>query len=298
MRANGPVEPQRAAYFVGQIAGALDAAHAANLVPRDINPSNILVTAGDFVYVIDFGLAQATGSRQTALTVTGATTGTLNYLAPERFTGQDVDGRADVYSLACVLHECLTGEPPFGNRELPALIYAHRYSSPPGASSLVEGIPPAVDDVIATGMAKDPGDRFPTAGQLAAAVREALQTGTATSPAAEPRGGAWGAIPASAWGSAAENGQRAGQPDPENQPVAPADLYPDLEPEPDPEPEPEPDLEPDLEPEPAPDGEPPAEPGRPRRRGAALAAVAVAAVVVAFVVFAVVKPQASNQSPA
>jgi serine/threonine-protein kinase len=322
IRAYGPVGPRHAAYFVGQIAEALDAAHADHLVHRDIKPSNILVTASDFVYVIDFGITRAMGSKQTALTVTGATIGTLNYMAPERFTDQEVDGRADVYSLACVLHECITGEPPFGNRELPSLIYAHLYSSPPRASSLVEGIPPALDDVIAKGMAKDPEDRFSTAGQLAAAVREALQTGAATSPRTEPRGGARGGIPASAWISATESWQRVGQPDPENKPVAPAD----------PEPEPTADRpaqgapgshtqtviaenfdgfgvirprrnmppgispKPHLNPNPDPDGERPAEPGQ-RRRSVALASLAVAAVAIALIVFAVVKPHASNQSP-
>jgi YVTN family beta-propeller protein len=323
IRANGPVEPLHAAYLVGQVAEALDSAHADHLVHRDIKPSNILVTASDFVYVIDFGITRAMSSKQTALTVTGATIGTLNYMAPERFTGQDVDGRADVYSLACVLHECLTGELPFGNRDVPSLIYAHLYSSSPRASSLVEGIPPALDEVIAKGMAKDPGDRFPTAGQLAAAVREALQTGAAASPATEPRGGAWAGIPASAWVTATENWQRAGQPDAEDKPGAPAD----------PEPEPAADLpapgaegshtqtviqdnfggfvatrprqnvppgispEPQLNPDPDPDGEPPAEPGQRRRGVALLAALAVAAVAIVLIAVAVVKPHASNQPP-
>jgi YVTN family beta-propeller protein len=171
---NGRIAPQRAVYLISQVAEALDAAHADHLVHRDIKPSNILVTPSDFVYVVDFGIARSVGGRQTPLTHTGAYIGTLDYMAPERFIGHDVDGRADVYSLACLLHECLTGAPPFSGKDLPALMYAQLYFGPPEASSLVEGIPPALDAVIARGMAKDPKDRFQAAGALAAAAREAL----------------------------------------------------------------------------------------------------------------------------
>jgi YVTN family beta-propeller protein len=170
----GRIAPQRAVYLISQVAEALDAAHADHLVHRDIKPSNILVTSSDFVYVVDFGIARSVGGRQTPLTHTGAYIGTLDYMAPERFIGHEVDGRADVYSLACLLHECLTGAPPFSGKDLPALMYAQLYFGPPEASSLVEGIPPALDAVIARGMAKDPKDRFQTAGALATAAREAL----------------------------------------------------------------------------------------------------------------------------
>jgi YVTN family beta-propeller protein len=170
----GRIAPDRAVHLIGQVAEALDAAHADHLVHRDIKPSNVLVTSNDFVYVVDFGIARSTGDRQTPLTHTGAYIGTLDYMAPERFIGRNVDGRADVYSLACLLHQCLTGAPPFGGRELPALMYAQLHYPPPEASSLVEGVPPALDAVIARGMAKDPNDRFQTAGALAAAAREAL----------------------------------------------------------------------------------------------------------------------------
>jgi serine/threonine-protein kinase len=174
LETNGRIAPQRAVYLISQVAEALDAAHADHLVHRDIKPSNILVTSSDFVYVVDFGIARSFGARQTPLTNTGVTIGTLNYMAPERFIGRDIDGRADIYSLACLLHECLTGAPPFGDKDLPALMYAQLNSDPPAASSLVDGIPPALDAVIARGMAKDPKDRFATAGALAAAAREAL----------------------------------------------------------------------------------------------------------------------------
>ena len=174
LETHGRMTPHRAVHLISQVAEALDAAHADHLVHRDIKPSNILVTASDFVYVVDFGIARTIGGRQTPLTITGVTVGTWQYMAPERFTGHDIDGRADVYSLACVLHECLTGEPPFAGRDLPALMYAQLYFGPPEASSLVEGIPPALDAAIARGMAKDPKDRFATAGALAAAARQAL----------------------------------------------------------------------------------------------------------------------------
>src|ERR1700742_1049281 len=178
----GPIAPQRAVNLLGQVAQALDAAYADQLVHRDIKPSNILVTANDFVYVVDFGIARPMGGRQTSLTITGTTIGTLDYMAPERFSGRDVDGRADIYSLACLLHECLTAQPPFEGKDLPSLMYAHLASAPPPASSLIASLPPAMDAVIARGMAKDPADRFPTAGALTAAAQEALQA-EATSPA-------------------------------------------------------------------------------------------------------------------
>jgi YVTN family beta-propeller protein len=183
---NGPIAPQRAVNLLSQVAQALDAAYADDLVHRDIKPSNILVTSSDFVYVVDFGIARSIGGRQTSLTITGATIGTLDYMAPERFAGHSVDGRADIYSLACLLHECLTATPPFEGKDLPSLMYAHLYSSPPQASSIVEGVPPALDAVVARGMAKEPADRFSTAGALAAAAQEALLT-EVPSPASRPR---------------------------------------------------------------------------------------------------------------
>jgi YVTN family beta-propeller protein len=170
----GPLAPARAVGLVGQIAEALDAAHAEQLVHRDVKPSNLLVTKNDFVYVVDFGVARSVGNDRTNLTVSGATVGTLDYMAPERFTQQPIDGRADVYSLACVLFECLTAQRPFRGGDLPALMYAHLHLDPPAASSVVAGVPPALDQVIRRGMAKRPDDRFSTAPELAAAARQAL----------------------------------------------------------------------------------------------------------------------------
>jgi YVTN family beta-propeller protein len=322
IREHGRVAPRRAAHFIGQAAEALDAAHADHLLHRDIKPSNILVTASDFVYVIDFGITRAMGTKQTALTITGATIGTMLYMAPERFSDQDVDGRADVYSLACVLYECLTGEPPFAGRDLPSLIYAHLYTGSPRASSLAEGIPPALDDVIATGMAKHPGDRFPTAGQLAAAVREALEGGRVPAPPTEPQAGAWSGIPASAWISATEEWQRAAKPgaaapaaaagpvpetvvdrpapgagDGHAQTVTAASVVGPGAARPREAVPPVPSPEPPFTPGSGPGGEPPAERGRRRRIAAVLTGVAVTAAAITLIVIAVTRPNSSGQSP-
>jgi YVTN family beta-propeller protein len=171
---DGPIAPARAIALMCQVADALEAAHADGLVHRDIKPSNVLVTANDFVYVVDFGIARSMGSSQTSLTMTGATVGTLDYMAPERFTNQPLDGRVDVYSLACVLAESLTAARPFHGEDLASLLYAHLYLDPPRPSQMVAGIPPALDDVIARGMAKRPEDRYSTPGELIAAARVAL----------------------------------------------------------------------------------------------------------------------------
>ena len=171
---DGPIAPARAVALMSQVADALEAAHADGLVHRDIKPSNVLVTANDFVYVVDFGIARSIGSTRTSLTMTGATVGTLDYMAPERFTNQPLDGRVDVYSLACVLAECLTATRPFPGEDLASLLYAHLYTDPPRPSSMVPGIPPALDDVISRGMAKRPEDRYDTPCELVTAARAAL----------------------------------------------------------------------------------------------------------------------------
>ncbi|MCO1659605.1 protein kinase domain-containing protein [Pseudonocardia humida] len=182
---DGPMDAARAVTLIGQVADALDAAHDDGLVHRDVKPSNILLTRNDFVYVVDFGIARSIGTAGTSLTMTGAAVGTLDYMAPERFTMSGIDRRTDVYSLSCLLHECLTATRPFKGSDLPALMYAHLFNEPPRPSEMVPGLPPALDDVISRGMAKQPEDRFATAGELAAAAREAvLGAGSNTGSAA------------------------------------------------------------------------------------------------------------------
>lgn len=165
----GPLPAAKAVSYLEQVAAALDAAHAAGLVHRDVKPSNVLVTSADFAYLIDFGIAAGTG--ETSLTTTGATIGTFAYMAPERLTQGSYDGRADVYALACVLYECLTGAKPFPGESAERQIAAHLTEPPPRPSN--GPVSAAFDEVIARGMAKDPAQRYQTAGELAAAARAA-----------------------------------------------------------------------------------------------------------------------------
>ncbi|MCW2559982.1 MAG: protein kinase [Mycobacterium sp.] len=172
--AQGPLAPERAVAIVEQVAAALDAAHAVGLVHRDVKPSNILVAAKDFVYLIDFGIARTTS--QTGLTSVGSTLGTMAYMAPERFKSGQSDPRSDVYALTCVLHECLTGSRPYSGDSLEQQLAGHLVAPPPRPSVLNPDLPNGFDDVVAKGMAKDPNSRYQTAGELADAVR-AVQPG-------------------------------------------------------------------------------------------------------------------------
>jgi len=139
---------------------------------RDIKPPNILVTRDDFTYLVDFGIASATTDEK--LTQLGTAVGTWKYMAPERFSNGEVTYRADIYALACVLHECLTGTPPYRAGTAGELVRAHTSDPIPQASALRSGIPKAFDSVIARGMAKKPEDRYASAGDLALAAHEAL----------------------------------------------------------------------------------------------------------------------------
>jgi len=168
----GPLEPARAVGIIEQVASALQAAHHEGLVHRDVKPSNILVTEQDFAYLIDFGIARAAGS--TGLTSTGSTIGTWAYMAPERFGMGEPDPRSDVYALACVLHQTLTGHRPFPGDSVEQQVAGHLSTPPPRPSSLNARVPQAFDDVVAKGMAKSVDERYSTAGELAVAARAAL----------------------------------------------------------------------------------------------------------------------------
>jgi serine/threonine protein kinase len=171
--ADGPLEPARAVRIIEQVAQALHAAHEVGLLHRDVKPSNILLDKNDFAYLIDFGIARA--ADETRLTKSGNAIGTFAYIAPERLgSRREEDARADIYSLACVLYECLTGHPPFDEDTMAQLVAAHLNTPPPQPSTTQPDVPPQFDQVVATGMAKDPDQRYATTVELADAAREAV----------------------------------------------------------------------------------------------------------------------------
>ncbi|MFI7670004.1 protein kinase [Nocardia sp. NPDC049526] len=189
----GTLTPTAAVDFVTQAASGLDAAHRAGLIHRDVKPSNILVGTGGHAYLIDFGIAQSLG--QTAVTATGMAIGSWAYMAPERFNGT-VDARSDVYSLACVLYECLTGRRPYGDTDPARQMHGHLMTDPPRVSTVNPAVPPELDAVIARGMAKDQTHRYPTAREFAAAAYTA--TAFARLPHAVPQSSTPGAAASSA----------------------------------------------------------------------------------------------------
>ncbi len=169
----GPLEPERAVAIIAQIAEALDAAHDEGLIHRDIKPQNIIVTSADFAYLVDFGIAETQG--ETRLTMAGTQIGSFAYMAPERFNDAQSSPASDIYSLACVLHEALTGDLPFASGSYEQLIAAHVSSPPPRPSEVNKRVPASLDHVIARGMAKDPDDRYGSAAALGRAAKRALR---------------------------------------------------------------------------------------------------------------------------
>jgi serine/threonine protein kinase len=178
----GPLAPERAVHIIEQIASALHTAHRAGLVHRDVKPSNILLADNDFAYLIDFGIARA--ADDTGLTSEGSTIGTWAYMAPERFQSGDIEPSSDIYALACVFYQCLTGEPPFPGNTLEQVAVGHMVAPPPRASETKDTVPTGLDRVIETGLAKQATERYSTAVEMAAAARRAI-----TEPTSQPHSG-------------------------------------------------------------------------------------------------------------
>jgi serine/threonine-protein kinase len=177
MHRAGRLPPARVGAIISPVASALDAAHAAGLVHRDVKPANMLVDARpgrpDHVYLSDFGLSKAARSPD-RLTGTGRFLGTVDYISPEQIRGRPVDGRADQYALACAAFELLTGAPPFRRDDVTAVIHAQVTEPPPLLTSRRPDLPPAADRVFATALAKVPADRYPSCRAFADALREVL----------------------------------------------------------------------------------------------------------------------------
>jgi tRNA A-37 threonylcarbamoyl transferase component Bud32 len=172
LRTKGRLDPQHAVALIGQIADALDSAHRSGLVHRDVKPGNILLS-GDRAYICDFGLARHVSS-VSSLTGDRGFVGTIDYVPPEQIEGGTIDARADVYSLGCVLYECLTGLRPFERDSELSVVFAHLNEPPPRATDVDSGLPAAFDDVFATALAKSPAERYSSCPELASAARAAL----------------------------------------------------------------------------------------------------------------------------
>jgi tetratricopeptide (TPR) repeat protein len=203
IRREGRLSPHASVMILEQVAGALDVAHAAGLVHRDVKPSNVLIAGGHgaeqplHAWLGDFGLSRRVADP--AERTTERPLGTVHYVAPEQIRGEAVDHRADIYSLGCLLFECLTGSVPFPHSSVPGVLYAHLEAPVPTVSDLGIGLPAAMDEVIAWALAKAPGDRPARAGELAQAAARALGGGAvhpppgdtsdrrAVTPAAAPR---------------------------------------------------------------------------------------------------------------
>ena len=179
LRRERAVPEDRAVAMVAQVAQALDAAHERGLIHRDVKPSNVLVTGRpgrEHCYLADFGLSTSMSDRSAAVSPRQIV-GTIDYVAPEQIRDEDVDARADVYALTCLLYECFTGAVPFRRASDVAVIYAHLEESPQRPSRLRPGLPPALDGVLERGLAKLPAERWQTAGALIEAARAAVATG-------------------------------------------------------------------------------------------------------------------------
>ena len=181
VRAEQRLDPARAAYIVSQVARALDAAHARGIVHRDVKPANVLLGPNDHAYLTDFGLTKRVTSH-TGSTRDGGWVGTLGYVAPEQIRGERLDARADVYALGAVLYHSLAGVPPYQRESDEATLWAHLHDDPPSLHDRAPNVPASFDAVLARAMAKDPDDRFPSAGDLGRAALAAAGQPVAPGP--------------------------------------------------------------------------------------------------------------------
>jgi serine/threonine protein kinase len=188
LREEGRLDPQRMARLVAQVASALDAAHAHDLVHRDVKPANVLVTVEDHAYLTDFGLTKRV-SNDTEATRSGMVLGTLNYMAPEQIRGQRIGPYTDVYSLGCMTVHLLTGKVPFPVDTEEAKLWAHIAEPPPLPSERLPELGVAFDPIVKRAMSKVPSERYASAGELAAALTDAAARGPVKRARSAPAAG-------------------------------------------------------------------------------------------------------------
>jgi hypothetical protein len=172
VRREDALSPSRAAGILAQLGEALDAIHRAGYVHRDVKPQNVLLDEDGHAYLSDFGLAKE-ALATTGLTRSDQWVGTLDYAAPEQIRGERVDARTDVYSLGGVLYFMLTGHVPFERPGDHAKLWAHLSADAPRPSARRPELPPAFDEVVQRALAKKPAERYPSAGDLGRAARDA-----------------------------------------------------------------------------------------------------------------------------
>jgi serine/threonine protein kinase len=176
---NGPMDPVEAANIAAKVADALDHAHAAGAIHRDVKPGNIFRTGNGHIKLTDFGIARLTS--QSTVTSTGSVIGTHHYISPEMVNGEAVTPSTDIYSLGCVLYEMLTGQPPFDGETPLTIAMSHVAKPAPDVTAANPAVPDAIASIVAKAMSKDPAERFASAGEMAEALR-AAQGGIETSP--------------------------------------------------------------------------------------------------------------------
>jgi serine/threonine-protein kinase len=174
LAAEGRLLPRRAFEMTAAICAALEQAHAAGIVHRDIKPGNVMVTTSGEVKVTDFGIARALTSSTATMTQTAAVVGTAHYLSPEQARGEHVDARSDVYSTGCLLYELLTGAPPFTGESAVAVAYQHVREDPTPPSTVEPDVPAAADAIVLVAMAKNPVNRYGSAAEMRADIERAL----------------------------------------------------------------------------------------------------------------------------
>src|SRR4051794_27214000 len=174
LETEGRLLPQRALELTAQVCAALDQAHRAGIVHRDVKPGNVMLTPGGDVKVMDFGIARAVTGTGATMTQTAAVIGTAHYLSPEQARGEHVDARSDVYSTGCLLYELLTGGPPFSGDSAVAVAYQHVREEPVPPSRIEPDVTPPLDAIVLKAMAKNAANRYQTAGEMRADIDRAL----------------------------------------------------------------------------------------------------------------------------